>query len=155
MRFARRAATELRLPALPAESASATLSGADLVILASRATSQVIDASDVAPGAHVVTVGPKTVEGHEAPDGLADGASIVTCDSPAQTSCYDAEFFTRRPLVHLGAVLTGSRQGRQGRDDITLHCSAGLAGTEVVLAQHVLRWHRQSAQGLAESPEVG
>jgi hypothetical protein len=31
------------------------------------------------------------------------------------------------------AVVAGSKPGRTGRDDITVCCSVGLAGTEVVL----------------------
>jgi ornithine cyclodeaminase/alanine dehydrogenase-like protein (mu-crystallin family) len=41
-------------------------------------------------------------------------------------------------LMHLGGVLTGDSPGRTSDEDITLYCSTGLAGSEVVLAETLL-----------------
>ena len=74
----------------------------------------------------------------ELPDGPA--AAIVTCDSPQQAAAYPEPFFTRSaPLVSLSDVLLGAILGRQHRCDITVHCSVGLAGSEVLLAHSLLR----------------
>lgn len=143
--FAERASSELGLRALAVDTAQSAVSEADILILATRSASPVIDAADVKPGAHVVTVGPKTVDGHETPFELADRASVITCDSPAQAESYGSAFFTGgRPLVDLGLVVSGSHPGRQSAADITLHCSVGLAGTEVLLAHHIARAQARS-----------
>jgi ornithine cyclodeaminase/alanine dehydrogenase-like protein (mu-crystallin family) len=63
----------------------------------------------------------------------------VSCDSPAQAASYKEPFFTGDvQLIDLAALLTGRAPGRRASDDITLHCSVGLAGTEVALAARVL-----------------
>jgi ornithine cyclodeaminase len=93
----------------------------------------------VSPGAHVTTVGPKFRSGHEIPAGLADVASVITCDSPAQARSYQEPFFTDpAALISLGDVVTGRSPRRRAAEDITLYCSVGLAGSEVILAQHLL-----------------
>lgn len=138
--FAARTERELGVHAVAVGSAREALVGAEIVILATRATSPVIDADDVQPGAHVVTVGPKRIDAHETPVQLAERASVISCDSPAQASAYATPFFTGSlPLTDLAAILAGAVSGRQGQDDITLHCSVGLAGTEVLLAQRLFK----------------
>ena len=137
-RFARRASDELRLEIGAVSSAEEAVADADIVILATRAQTPVIDAGWIRSGAHVATLGPKTVAGHEAPPELAERAAIVVSDSPEQAHAYGEPFFTAQPLIHLGAVIAGANPGRQGNDEITLYCSTGLAGSEVVLAHEFL-----------------
>jgi ornithine cyclodeaminase len=98
----------------------------------------VVAASWIRDGTHVNTVGPKVVSAHETPVELAERAAVVVSDSPAQAAAYDEPFFTNRPLTHLGAVLTGDVPGRRTVDDVTLYCSTGLAGSEVVIADALL-----------------
>jgi ornithine cyclodeaminase/alanine dehydrogenase-like protein (mu-crystallin family) len=75
----------------------------------------------------------------EIPARLAGVASVVTCDSPAQARSYQEPFFTDPgALISLGDVVTGRSPGRRNAEGITLHCSVGLAGSEVILAQHLL-----------------
>ncbi|HEY7144098.1 MAG TPA: NAD(P)-binding domain-containing protein [Streptosporangiaceae bacterium] len=140
--FAARARDELGLPATAVATAGEAVSDADIILVATVSARPVIAAADVRPGAHVTTVGPKSASGHELPAELAAAAAVVTCDSPAQARSYPEPFFTdTRALVSLGDVLTGRAPGRQGPDDITLHCSVGLAGSEVILAQRLLAGH--------------
>ena len=137
-RFARRARQELRLAAGAVPSAQEAVADADIVILATRAQTPVIDACWIKDGAHVTTLGPKTVAGHETPPELAERAAVVVSDSPEQARAYGKPFFTDKPLIHLGAVLTGATPGREKDDEITLYCSTGLAGSEFVLAHELL-----------------
>lgn len=70
---------------------------------------------------------------------LVTAAAVLTCDSPEQAAAYPEPFFTEStPLVSLADVLLGVAPGRRNRDDITMHCSVGLAGSEVLLAQCLL-----------------
>jgi alanine dehydrogenase len=137
--FAERADRELGLQTAAVASAREAVEGADIVVLATRSTEPVIESAWVQAGAHVTTVGPKTVSGHEAPRDLADRAVLVATDSPAQAAAYGEPLFTGRPLVHLGGIVSEALPGRTSPDDITLYVSTGLAGSEVVTAVAMLR----------------
>ena len=136
--FAGRALAELGLSAVACDTAQDAVADADIVVLATRAERPVVDAAWIRPGAHVNTVGPKLASAHETPTKLADAAAVVVTDSPDQAAGYGEPFFTSRPLTHLGAVLAGDAPGRADDRDITLYCSTGLAGSEVVVAETLL-----------------
>jgi len=138
--FAARARAELHLATSAVDDAASAVREADIIILATRSSTPVISAADVADGTHLTTVGPKFRSGHETPVELVAAAAIVTCDSPQQAAAYPEPFFTgSAPLVSLSDVLLGAIPGRQHRCDITVHCSVGLAGSEVLLAHSLLR----------------
>lgn len=137
--FARRATAELGLNAAACETAEEVVVGAEVVVLATRSKRPVVEAGWIGPGTHVTTVGPKLASAHETPPELADAAHVLVSDSPEQAAAYDAPFFTQRELTHLGAVVAGDRPGRSSEDEITLYCSTGLAGSELVLADALLQ----------------
>jgi len=139
--FAARARRELGVPATSVASARDAVEGVEILILATRSLEPVIDACWVEEGTHVNTVGPKTASGHETPAELADRAAIVAADSPRQAEAYGEPFFTSRPLGHLGDPAVTRADAR----DITLYCSTGLAGSEVVLASALLNAARGGA----------
>ena len=136
--FARRAQAELGLSAAACDAAEDAVADADIVVLATRSERPVVDAAWIRPGAHVNTVGPKLASAHETPTELADAAAVVVTDSPEQAAGYGEPFFTSRPLTHLGAVLAGDAPGRADDRAVTLYCSTGLAGSEVVVAETLL-----------------
>ena len=133
--FARRARAELSINVTVADGAEAAVAGAEIVVLATRSDRPVISSDWISPGTHVTTVGPKTRSAHEIPPELAERAAIVASDSPAQAASYDEPFFTTRDLTHLGAVASGDEAGRSSAGDLTLFCSTGLAGSEIVVSQ--------------------
>ena len=60
-----------------------------------------------------------------------------------QVDAYPRPFFLagtadRERMVELGQIVAGRQPGRTSPDDVTLFCSVGLAGTEVVLADAAL-----------------
>ena len=115
------------------------VAGADIVVLATTSTSPVLDAAAIRPGTHLTTVGPKWAGAHELPLDLAEKAAVITCDSPQQAAHYPRRFFVDpAALTALGAVVAGEEPGRTGDADITVHCSVGLAGTEVLLGARLL-----------------
>jgi ornithine cyclodeaminase len=145
--FRARASAELPIRRVSAvESAAEAVRGADVIVLATRSATPVVAAEDVGEGAHVITVGPKTRDAHELPFELVERAAVVTCDAPEQARGYGGEFVTgTRELTHLGAVICGEAPGRGAADDLTLHCSVGLAGSEVVLAERL--WRARASAG--------
>jgi len=136
--FAGRVRRELGLRAVAVASAREAVSGADIIVLATRSMQPVIETAWVQEGAHVNTVGPKTVSAHETPDDLAARPAMLASDSPAQASAYEEPFFTDREPTHLGGILCGELEGRTSDADITLYASTGLAGSEVVTAAALL-----------------
>lgn len=136
--FARRAQAELDLEAAACDSAEEAVADADLVVLATRSERPVIEADWIRPGTHVNTIGPKLASAHETPPELAERAAAVVSDSPEQAAAYAEPFFTGRALVHLGAIVAGESPGRTRATDVTLYCSTGLAGSEVILAETLL-----------------
>jgi alanine dehydrogenase len=95
------------------------------------------------PGTHVNTIGPKFEDTHELSPRVAEKSAIVATDSLAQVDAYPRPFFlagtpARERMVELGEIVAGRRPGRTSPDDVTLFCSVGLAGTEVVLADAAL-----------------
>jgi alanine dehydrogenase len=152
--FAERARHELSLNAAPVASAREAVAGADIIVLATRSPQPVIETAWVQEGAHVTTVGPKTVSMYETPVDLAGRAAIVASDSPAQAAGYEEAFFTDRELTHLGGVVCGDLNGRTSVSDITLYASTGLAGSEVVTAAALLDGlNRLSAPGPGSAGE--
>lgn len=137
--FAARARAEFGVPVTAVGSAEEAVSAADIVVLATRSPEPVLDSSWVAPGAHISTVGPKTRSAHECPIEVATRAAVAVSDSPEQVGAYDEACFTDRPLTHLGAIAAGDAPGRTAAEDITFYLSTGLAGSEVAIADRLLR----------------
>lgn len=138
--FAVRAQDELEIAADAVDSPSMAVREADIIVLATGSTKPVIDADDVPAGAHLTTVGPKFAGAQETPTDLIAKAAIVTCDSPDQAAAYPQPFFTApQRLTSLADVLLGRTPGRRHPYDITVHCSVGLAGSEILLAERLLQ----------------
>jgi ornithine cyclodeaminase/alanine dehydrogenase-like protein (mu-crystallin family) len=74
---------------------------------------------------------------------------VLFCDEWAQashggelTGAVDAGIVTRDDVTELGAVLTGTAQGRPSDDAVTLFDSTGLAIQDLALCHAVLEAHR-------------
>ena len=142
--FAARVRAELGVPARAVGSATAAVTGRDIVVLATTSRTPVLDARDLAPGTHVNTVGFKQRHRAEFGVDLLDAADVLVTDSPAQAAAYDPPMLAVLPpyaerLRDLGAVLSGAVPGRTGADQISVFCSTGLAGTEVFLLDRLAR----------------
>lgn len=142
--FAARVRAELGVPARAVGSATAAVTGRDIVVLATTSRTPVLDARDLAPGTHVNTVGFKQRHRAEFGVDLLDAADVLVTDSPAQAAAYDPPMLAVLPpyaerLRDLGAVLAGAVPGRTGADQLSVFCSTGLAGTEVFLLDRLAR----------------
>jgi ornithine cyclodeaminase len=134
-RFAARCREQLLVDAEAVGNPRTAFRHRDAVIVATNSPTPVFDTSWLEPGMHVTTVGPKTLSNHEIPLDLLDRIQIVVTDSLVQVhgSPEPSALSTRR-MVELGAILVGAVPGRTDPEQITLFCSVGLAGTEVILA---------------------
>lgn len=149
--FAARLSARLGRTIRPVAGARDAVAGADLVLCATDSGSPVIETQWLARGTHVATLGPKQVDHHELPRDIGDLADLAATDSPAQLHAYPAPHVlegTRagQHMLDLADIVAGRAAGRRHPTDITLFCSVGLAGTEVAVADALLR---RSAGGCA------
>lgn len=135
--FAARIRAELGANARAVDEPRRAVAGHDVVIVSTTACTPVIMADWVEPGTHVSSTGPKQRDASELDPELARRAAVMVSDSPVQAQAGPSWFSTRLP-DHLGAVISGAERGRIAREDVTLYCSTGLAGTEVLLADSLL-----------------
>jgi ornithine cyclodeaminase/alanine dehydrogenase-like protein (mu-crystallin family) len=147
--FAAEMSARTGIPIEAAGSAEEVVRFAEVLICATKSTSPMLDASWVAPGTHVNTIGPKFKGMAEIPYELAQKSRVIATDSLQQADSYPKPFFLletpeRERMLDLSEIVVGKQQGRLSSNDVTLFCSVGLAGTEVVLADEALRRERQS-----------
>ncbi len=149
--FAHRVLDELGVSCAIVGSAEAAVRDRGIVVLATSSRAPVIEATWLAPGTHVTTVGPKQQHASEFGLDLVEAASVVVTDSPAQLHAYDPPGIvaTSEHAEHvrsLGAVVAGTAPGRHDDSDVTLYLSVGLAGTEVHLLHRVVTLCDQSTR---------
>ena len=130
------------------DSAEAAVTGADIVVSATRAEEPVLRAEWLRPGTHVSSLGPKYRGRQEIGVDVAQAAARIACDFPEQY--LGEEDFFLQGTSELGRMQDLAQMVADGvrrdPDDITLFLSHGLAGTEVRLLQ--LAWERAKAQGI-------
>ena len=142
--FATEMSRKIGIPVEAAGSAEDVVRFAEVLICATKSTSPMLDASWVTPGTHVNTIGPKFKGMAEIPYELAQKSRVIATDSLQQVDSYTKPFFLlktpeREHMLDLSEIVTGKQNGRLSSDDVTLFCSVGLAGTEVVVADEALK----------------
>ncbi|WP_411835270.1 ornithine cyclodeaminase family protein [Peribacillus frigoritolerans] len=143
-KFAEEMSEKLDLDVIPMDSPKKCVEKADIIICATNSRSPVIDADWLKPGVHINTVGPKSMNGHELPIEVAGKSSVISTDSLEQLRAYSTpHFLTNTPyeqnIVQLSDIVTGKTPGRTSINDVTLFCSVGLSGTEVVVANEIMK----------------
>lgn len=131
--FACRLSEKLGRPVSRTLDPRAAVEGADVVILATASETPVIEPDWLAPGAHISTLGPKSVGAHELPIELAARAAVIATDSLRQIAAMGGshmlaghESYGR--IRRLGALAAGFDPDIDRGP--TLFLSIGLAGTE-------------------------
>ena len=127
-------------------SAEEVVREADVLICATNSRKHVLDAGWLKPGTHINTVGPKFKGANELPVEVAQKSAYIVTDSLQQVDeykSYSTPFFLhdtpeRARMVELDKLVVGKNIGRSSSDELTLFCSVGLAGTEVILANEAL-----------------
>ena len=152
-RFAVQMSKRLGLSVASVASAREAVADADVVLCATDSPTPILESNWLKRGAHVSSVGPKLVDEHELPTDVVDRSDIVATDSIAQVHSSGKAFFLHGTpawarMIDLAEIVTGRAAGRNSNTDLTLFCSVGLAGTEVVIASTILReWQREQKGG--------
>ena len=122
-----------------ARSAEEAVRGADVVVVATAATTPVLFGEWLRPGAHVNAVGATRPDWRELDDEVLRRARIyVESREPAMKESGDI-IAAGKGMAELGEVLAGKQSGRTSTKEITLFKSVGVAVEDVAAADLVWR----------------
>jgi alanine dehydrogenase len=124
-------------------SVHAATDGADVICTASRATTPLIDIADVAPGAHINSVGAHGRQNRELGTTLVTASKVyVDLIDPVQHESGDIAVPVDSGAIgwshvrgDLGGLLLGTAVGRESPEDITLYKGSGVGVSDVALAR--------------------
>ena len=147
-----RALADLEVKVFQAEGPEAAVRGASLLVLATSATTPVIDWRWISPGTHVNAVG-SHAPAHRELDSETVAHSRVICDSVEACWAEAGDLIiaaqegriTRDAQAGLGDVVEGRTAGRVTRDEVTVFKSVGLAFEDLWSALHA--WKRCGKEG--------
>src|SRR5205814_10002581 len=135
-RNAGRFAREFRLHA--AASPQEAVRGADVIVVATSATTPVLRGEWLAPGVHINAVGATRPNWRELDDEVLRQASIyVESREPALKESGDL-IAARKDLIEIGEIIAGKQIGRKSDDQSTLLKSVGVAGEDIASAKLVM-----------------
>jgi len=122
-----------------ASSAEEAVRGADVIVVATAATTPVLRGEWLDPGAHINAVGATRPNWRELDDEVLRRSSIyVELREPALRESGDI-IAAGKTLVEIGEVIAGRHRGRQSPSEITLFKSVGVAVEDITAAQLVLK----------------
>jgi len=150
-KFAEEMTEKLGIEVLPVDSPKACVENADIVICATNSRTPVLERDWLKQGVHINTVGPKSIKGSEIPIEIARQSSVIATDSLEQLKAYSTpHFLVDTPyedhIVQLSDIVTGKMPGRTSDNDMTLFCSVGLSGTEVVIANEIMKMAKEKTE---------
>lgn len=142
-----------------ASSAAEVARESDIICTATNASAPVLSSGDVRPGTHVNAVGSYTPSMQEIDPDLLGRARLVVDQTSASMdeageviAALAAGLFREDELVELGQILESVRPGREGRDEITVFKSVGLAAQDLCAAARAL--HRAEGAGIGTEVEL-
>lgn len=154
--FARAMAKELGISVEVAPDARAAVSQADLVTCATTSPTPVFDGRDLRPGTHIDAVGAFHPETREVDTETVKRARVVVDTyAGAREEAGDLLIPIKEGAIteahvaaELAELVTGTRRGRTGADEITLFKSVGFALEDAAAAR--LAYERALAAGIGQ-----
>lgn len=138
-RFAEEMGQKLKLNIQPVKSAREAVENVDILLCATDSETPILQVDWLKPGIHINTIGPSELD-------LATivKTNTIATDSITQLKSHPKpEFIFKKgygdQIIDLSDFIIRKRKPRQSPNDITLFLSAGLAGTEVIIANEVMR----------------
>ncbi|MEY2558511.1 MAG: hypothetical protein QOE34_1936 [Verrucomicrobiota bacterium] len=122
-----------------AKSAEAAVRGADVVVVATAATTPVLLGEWLAPGMHINAVGATRPEWRELDDEAIRHARIYVESREAAMKESGDVIASGEIFAEIGEVLAGTKHGRKSEEEITLFKSVGVAVEDIVAAALVYR----------------
>ena len=122
-----------------AASAEEAVRGADVIVVATAATTPVLMGEWLSPGAHINAVGATRPDWRELDDDVLRKARIYVESREAATKESGDIIAAGKIFAEIGEVVAGSKPGRESDDEITLYKSVGVAVEDIVAADLVYR----------------
>jgi ornithine cyclodeaminase/alanine dehydrogenase-like protein (mu-crystallin family) len=119
--------------------------GADVVVVATSATTPVLLGRWLSPGTHVNAVGATQPNWRELDNELVTAAQVFVDSREAALKESGDVMAAREVAAEIGEVVAGTRPGRRTAEEITLFKSVGVAVEDVASAALVYEAHRKSS----------
>jgi alanine dehydrogenase len=126
---------------IAADSAEAAVSGADVIVVATSATTPLLKGEWLSPGVHINAVGATRPNWRELDDEVLRRSRIYVESREAAGKESGDVIAAGEIFAELGEVIAGSKPGRQSDDEITLYKSVGVAIEDIVAANLVYEKH--------------
>jgi ornithine cyclodeaminase/alanine dehydrogenase-like protein (mu-crystallin family) len=118
--------------------------GADVVVVATSATTPVLFGRWLSPGTHVNAVGATRPNWRELDDDLVTAARVFVDSREAALKESGDVMAAREVAAEIGAVVAGVHPGRGSPDETTLFKSVGVAVEDVAAAALVYQAHQRA-----------
>jgi ornithine cyclodeaminase/alanine dehydrogenase-like protein (mu-crystallin family) len=119
--------------------------GADVVVVATSATTPVLHGRWLSPGTHVNAVGATRPNWRELDDELVTSARVFVDSREAALKESGDVMAAREVAAEIGEVVAGVKPGRRSAEEITLFKSVGVAVEDVATAALVYEAHRKTS----------
>jgi len=134
-----------------AVSAEEAVRGADVIVVATAATTPVLMGEWLSPGAHINAVGATRPNWRELDDEVLRRARIYVESREAAMKESGDVIAAGKILAEIGEVAAGVNAGRESDQEITLFKSVGVAVEDIAAADLV--WRRKSKMGIEHEHE--
>jgi alanine dehydrogenase len=122
-----------------ATSAEEAVRGADVVVTATTSPTPVLFGEWLAPGVHINAVGAPRPDWRELDDGVLSRAKVYVDSREAAMKESGDVIAAGEIVAEIGEVVSGTGEGRQSAEEVTLFKSLGLAVEDVAAAELVYR----------------
>lgn len=122
--------------------AEVAVRGADVVVVATSATTPVLQGRWISPGTHVNAVGATRPDWRELDDEFVTAARVYVDSREAGTKESGDVIASREVVGEIGDVVNGVRLGRQNTTEVTLFKSCGVAVEDMAAAALVYQSHQ-------------
>lgn len=152
--FAEEMHEHVGVPVEVAGSAHEAVEGADVVVVATKASLPVVQADMIAPGMHLNLIGANQAQRREASPAVLGACDVISVDDVAQAhteagdllAAVDAKVITWNDVVEFGDIVTGVVPGRTDAQQVTLFKSLGVGIEDVAVTS--LAYDRARELGL-------
>jgi alanine dehydrogenase len=153
-RFVKEMSATLGMEVVPVEDAEKVVRESDIVALATPALTPVIENQWISKGTHINTVGVSTPGKQEVPTETLKQSKVVV-DQFDQTSrmgginmAISAGLLRKEDIyAEIGEIVTGKKQGRESREEITVFVTSGLAFQDIAVANLVYQKAKERGSG--------
>ena len=120
-----------------ATSAEAAVRGADVIVVATSATTPILRGEWVGPGAHINAIGATRPNWRELDDEILQRATIYVESREAALKESGDVIAAGKAVAEIGEVIAGKQPARRSAGEITLFKSVGVAAEDVAAADLV------------------